>query len=119
MQDKDLLSSFFPAKTPLLVDDEDVKLYTTISTIKRQEAFSSSTFMSETAFVMFQDPELPDPKYDVPYADIVKMRPKNEDQGFVWEKMYSTYKDRRYRVCGMDLETWPPPKKESGDRTDL
>jgi len=65
------------------------------------------------------DPELPGPEYDVPYANIVKMRPKGEDQGFLWEKMYSTYKDRRYGVCGMDLETWQPPvTEEKGDKTE-
>jgi hypothetical protein len=115
MQDKDLLSSFFPSKSPLLEDVEDTKLYTTAATLRKQENFDSSVFMSETAFVMLQDPDLPGPEYDVPYTDIVKMRPKNEDQGFLWEKMYSTYKDRRYGVCGLDLEAWPPSKDNADD----
>jgi hypothetical protein len=110
MQDKDLLSSFFPSKSPLLDSDEDTKLYTTTATIRNQEKFDAAVFASETAFVMFQDPDLPGPEYDVPYTDIVKMRPKNEEQGFLWEKMYSMYKDRRYGVCGLDLENWPPSK---------
>ena len=39
---------------------------------------------------------------------IVDMRPRDDDQGFVWEKMYNLYKERRYRVCGLDPLPWPP-----------
>jgi hypothetical protein len=125
MADKDLLPSFFPSKSPLLVEDEDTRLYTTTGTLKNKENFDAAVFIAETAFVMFRDDELPGPEYDVPYTDIVNMRPKDEAQGFLWEKMYSTYKDRRYGVCGLDLENLAPPLneklkgKESVDKTDL
>lgn len=69
--------------------------------------FNATKFLSEAAYVHISDPELPGPEYDLPYYEIVRRRPEDEDQGYLWEKMYSTYKDRRYEVCGLDLETWP------------
>lgn len=76
------------------------------------DPFNATKFLTETAFVHISDPELPGPEYDFPYYEMVRRRPGDEDQGFLWEKMYSTYKDRRYEVCGLDLETWPPMKRE-------
>jgi hypothetical protein len=125
MADKDLLPSFFPSRSPLLVNDEDTRLYSTTAALRKEDKFDAAAFMAETAFVMFRDDALPGPEYDVPYADIVKMRPADEAQGFLWEKMYSTYKDRRYGVCGLDLENWTPPGNKgqkdrgSADKTDL
>jgi hypothetical protein len=72
------------------------------------EPFNATKFLSETAYVHISDPELPGPEYDLPCYEIVRRRPEDVDQGFLWEKMYSTYKDRRYGVCGLDLEAWPP-----------
>jgi hypothetical protein len=88
------------------------------------EPFNATKFLSETAYVHISDPELPGPEYDLPYYEMVRRRPEDEDQGYLWEKMYSTYKDRRYEVCGLDLETWPPigtiGNLDRGDqRTDL
>lgn len=68
--------------------------------------FNVTAFTEETSIVSLTDSDLPGPQYDIPYEMIVSHRPKGEDQGFIWEKMYSTYKDRRYRVCGMDLIDW-------------
>lgn len=76
------------------------------------DPFNATKFLTETAYVHISDPELPGPEYDFPYYKMVRRRPEDEDQGFLWEKMYSTYKDRRYGVCGLDLEVWPPVKKE-------
>lgn len=81
-------------------------IYTTSSSLRTAQGFSAGVFEEETAFIHLADPELPGPEYDLPYTDLVKMRPTNDDQGFVWEKMYSIYKDKRYSVCGMDLLPW-------------
>ena len=88
------------------------------------EPFNATKFLSEAAYVHISDPELPGPEYDLPYYEMVRRRPEDEDQGYLWEKMYSTYKDRRYEVCGLDLETWPPANtigdSDNGEqRTDL
>jgi len=108
--DIDLLADLFPAASPLL-SDSDTEIYTTTSTIRTAANFNATAFLTERGFVFFQDSEIPGPEYDIPYPHIVKMRPKDDDQGFLWEKMYSTYKDRRYGVCGLDLEAWPPVAK--------
>jgi hypothetical protein len=111
--DNSLLRKAFPSHEPLLSNDDldfQPSLYTTLeqmrSTATGESAFNVTTFTAETAFVSLTDGDLPGPQYDIPYTMIVSHRPKDEDQGFVWEKMYSTYKDRRYRVCGMDLIDW-------------
>jgi hypothetical protein len=70
--------------------------------------FNASAYLDDTALIQLKDKGLPGPEYDVPYDDIVRLRPEDEDQGFLWENMYSTYKDRRYRVCGLDQKPWPP-----------
>lgn len=75
------------------------------------DPFNATKFLTETSYVHISDPELPGPEYDFPYYEMVRRRPEDEDQGFLWEKMYSTYKDRRYEVCGLDLEVWPPVKE--------
>jgi hypothetical protein len=112
----------------LLPDTQDHSLFTTSHDLRTFEpsSFNANDFLAATAFMRFADPDLPGPEYDVPYSTIVKMRPSGADQSFLWEKMYSTYKDRRYGVCGFDLEPWPPlPKvetaryEENGQRTDL
>jgi hypothetical protein len=115
----------------LLPDVQDHSLFTTSQALRTADptSFNATDFISATAYVHFADPDLPGPEYDIPYSSIVKMRPTGDDQGFLWEKMYSTYKDRRYGVCGLDLEVWPPlPKAEpvsekhekgTKERTDL
>ncbi|TID15079.1 glycosyltransferase family 8 protein [Venturia nashicola] len=106
----ELLKYTFPAPPPLLKDDSEeqfpTKVYATSSLLRTMQGFSAKVFEEETAFIHLADPELPGPEYDIPYADLVRMRPKDDDQGFVWEKMYSIYKDKRYSVCGMDLLPW-------------
>lgn len=106
----ELLKYTFPAPPSLLKDDSEeqfpTNIYTTSALLRTAQGFSTGAFEEETAFIHLSDPELPGPQYDTPYTDLVRMRPKNEDQGFVWEKMYSMYKDKRYSVCGMDLLPW-------------
>jgi hypothetical protein len=99
----------------LLPDVQDHSLFTTSKALRTADpkTFNATDFITATAYVHFTDPDLPGPEYDIPYSNIVKMRPEGDDQAFLWEKMYSTYKDRRYGVCGLDLEVWPPlPKVE-------
>ncbi|KAF2423727.1 hypothetical protein EJ08DRAFT_595616 [Tothia fuscella] len=109
--DTHLLSNFFHSAPPLLEVGEK-KLYTTAEQLRTAKTFNGTAFLTDTAFLYFHDSEVPGPEFEVPYSDTVKRRPKDDDQGFLWEKMYATYKDRRYNVCGMDLETWPPPYKQ-------
>jgi hypothetical protein len=111
--DMSLLYKVFPETEPLLSEsDPDFKptLYQTLQTLRTEppegHAFNASEFAESTAFLRLEDNRLPGPEYDVPYQMIVGLRPKDDDQGFIWEKMYNTYKDRRYRVCGLDLIDW-------------
>jgi hypothetical protein len=119
--DSKLLHRTFPSPDALLSEtdpDFTPSLYTTISELRapRTEAapFNGTDFQESTAFIRFTDTELPSPEYDVPYTEIVKRRPQDQDQGYLWEKMYGMYKDRRYGVCGLDLEPWPPEEKVPG-----
>lgn len=119
----ELLKYTFPAPPALLKDESEdefpTNIYTTSSTLRTAPNFSANKFEEETAFIHLGDLELPGPEYDMPYADLVRMRPTNEDQGFVWEKMYSIYKDKRYSVCGMDLLPWTGEGKGEGKKADV
>ncbi|KIW02108.1 uncharacterized protein PV09_06598 [Verruconis gallopava] len=97
----------------LVPDIQDQSLFSTSHALRVADAttFNATDFLASTAYMHFSDPDLPGPEYDIPYSSIVKMRPSGDDQSFLWEKMYSTYKDRRYGVCGLDLESWPPVSK--------
>ena len=98
----------------LLPDVQDHTLFTTSHALRTADSktFNATDYIANTAYVRFADPDLPGPEFDIPYSSIVKMRPSGEDQSFLWEKIYSTFKDRRYGVCGLDLEVWPPLPKE-------
>jgi hypothetical protein len=97
----------------LLPDPQDHSLFATSQALRLADpaTFNATDFIASTAYVQFLDSDLPGPEYDIPYSSIVKMRPTGEDQSFLWEKIYSTFKDRRYGVCGLDLEVWPPIPK--------
>ena len=83
--------------------------FTTAHTLRTAPPpFDAKAFSQNTAFVHLVDPELPGPEFDVPYQDIVKARPKDADQGFIWEKMYLRHKNLRYSVCGLDPVQWRP-----------
>lgn len=116
--DAALFDAAFPAAEALLAEgDPDFTrpLVQTLEQLRTQATaggrFNASAWSAQTALLRLGDSQLPGPQFDVPYQKIVALRPKDDDQGFVWEKMYSTYKDRRYRVCGMDLVEWPGEKK--------
>jgi hypothetical protein len=110
--DEALLRELFPAPETLLSDaDPDFKpsLFATSRALRTWGGgFNATEFHERTAYLMLEDEALPGPEYDVPYQRVVDMRPKDDDQGFVWEKMYNVYKERRYRVCGLDPLAWPP-----------
>jgi hypothetical protein len=100
----------------LLPDPQDHSLFITSQALRLADpsTFNATDFIASTAYVRFSDTDLPGPEFDIPYSSVVKMRPTGEDQSFLWEKLYSTFKDRRYGVCGLDLEVWPPiPKPET------
>jgi hypothetical protein len=112
--DLELLQRGFDSPGVLLSDtdsDLDSSAYTTLGAIRTAipaaERFNGAQFLASTAFVQLSDPQLPAIQYEVPYEKIVKLRPKDDDQSYLWEKMQNLYKDRRYGVCGLDLETWP------------
>jgi hypothetical protein len=77
------------------------------------DGFNASIFIEATAYVRLSDPELPGPEYDVPFYDRVRVRPKNEEAGAVWAKLYETFRERRMEICGLDLETWAPVKLQT------
>jgi hypothetical protein len=113
--DAELFKTAFPNPHTLSTDTDPVfrsSLYSTLETLRTTEpkanGFNATEFLDDTALLRIADSGLPGPEYDAPYDDVVNLRPKNEDQAFLWENMYSTYKDRRYRVCGMNQKPWPP-----------
>jgi hypothetical protein len=114
--DEALLRELFPAPEALLSDtDPDFKpsLFTTSRALRTwggrsRGGFNATDFYDKTAYLLLEDEALPGPEYEVPYQRVVDMRPRDDDQGFVWEKMYNAYKERRYRVCGLDPLSWPP-----------
>jgi hypothetical protein len=117
VSDEALLRELFPEPEPLLSDaDPDFKpsLFTTSRALRTwgeqspAAGFNATDFYDRTAYLLLEDEALPGPEYDVPYQRVVDMRPRDDDLGFVWEKMYNVYKDRRYRVCGLDPLSWPP-----------
>jgi hypothetical protein len=112
--DSVLLKKAFPSPHVLSRDtdpDFSSSLYATLESLRNEQfedRFNATTFLQNTALFRINDHELPGPQYDAPYQDVVNLRPKDEDQGFIWENLYSTYKDRRYRVCGLNPKPWPP-----------
>lgn len=112
MTDLDLFRKSFPVPDSLL-SSWSMSLgnlfYESTSLRNSIEGFNSTIFTEATAYVRLSDPELPGPEYDVPYYDRVRIRPKNEEARFVWEKLYETFRQRRMEICGLDLETWSSP----------
>ena len=94
------ISFQLPAKLP-----QDM-LSTTASLKGASGDFNATAFLSSTAYVLFTDSDLPGPQYDVPYRLKTRSRPKGDDERFVWEKMYETFRQNRMDICGLDLERW-------------
>jgi len=129
LPDLKLLQKHFASSGTLLSQadsDLDSSAYTTLGELRAAnptgERFNGTRFLASTAFVQLSDPQLPGIQFEVPYEKIVKLRPKDDDQSYLWEKMQNLYKDRRYGVCGLDLETWPEKTwkgKPEGRKDDL
>jgi hypothetical protein len=117
--DAAVIQSLSSSPESLLSDqDPDYKprLYMTLSelrTMKPESTFNATAFFEATAFIKVHDPILPGPEFDIPYENIVKNRPDDVDQAFIWERMYSLYKSRRYTVCGLDPKPWPQTESNS------
>jgi hypothetical protein len=113
--DSALLKAAFP-NPQLLSTETDLEfrpsMYSTLENLRSRKLeagpFNATAYLEDTALLRLEDDKLPGPEYDIPYQEIVRLRPEDEDQGFLWENMYSTYKDRRYRVCGLNQMSWPP-----------
>jgi hypothetical protein len=111
--DQELIKSITSRPESLLSDsDPDFKpsLYMTLEELREFKVdgmFNATAFFEATAFMRIEDPALPGPEWEVPYKDVVKFRPDDADQAFIWEKMYSLYKSRRYTVCGLDPKPLP------------
>tara|TARA_R110002003_G_scaffold149_3_gene13520 strand:- start:47494 stop:48456 length:963 start_codon:yes stop_codon:yes gene_type:complete len=72
------------------------------------DEFNATAFVESTTYVRLSDPELPGPEYDMPYADRVKLRPKNQQAEEVWSGLYEKFRQQRMEVCGLDLEAYSP-----------
>src|SRR5690348_12518306 len=72
------------------------------------EDFNSTAFVQSTTYVRLSDPELPGTEYDMPYADRVKLRPKDQQAEEVWSGLYEKFRQQRMEVCGLDLEAYSP-----------
>lgn len=73
-----------------------------------EDDFNATAFHEKTTFVRLSDPELPGPEYDVPFAERVKLRPKNGDAQETWTALYETFRQQRMEICGLDLEAYSP-----------
>jgi hypothetical protein len=75
---------------------------------KIKEEFNATAFEEATTFVRLSDPEIPGPEYDMPFADRVKLRPKNLEAQETWGQLYEKFRQQRMEVCGLDLEAYAP-----------
>ncbi|WPH02990.1 glucose n-acetyltransferase 1 [Acrodontium crateriforme] len=73
-----------------------------------EDSFNKTEFLSNLAYLRFSDPKLPGPEYDVPWAQRLAARPKNNDADWTWTKMRGEFGLKRMEICGLDLETWLP-----------
>lgn len=73
--------------------------------------FNVTSFNEMTTFVRLQEPDMPGPEYDIPYAERAKLRPQNGQAREAWENLYETFRQRRMEVCGLDLEYWVQPEQ--------
>ncbi|KAF2144330.1 glycosyltransferase family 8 protein [Aplosporella prunicola CBS 121167] len=109
--DHALFQELFPAATSILppMPHLEVTLYYESPALRHladPEAFNSTEFLASTAYVRLSDPELPGPEYDVPYGEMVQLRPQQAEARWAWEKLYSKFRERRMDVCGLELLTW-------------
>ncbi|OJD28659.1 glycosyltransferase family 8 protein [Diplodia corticola] len=115
VSDTKLFQKIFDASTSLLppTAESETTLYyesSELRTLDDPESFNSTQFLSTTAYVRLADPELPGPEYDVPYGQMVQLRPKEDEPRWVWEKLYFKFRGSRMDVCGLDLLMPSKPK---------
>ncbi|KAF4538782.1 Glycosyltransferase family 8 [Lasiodiplodia theobromae] len=113
--DQELFQKHFEASTSLLppTAEAETTLYyesPELRALDDAESFNSTQFLTTTAYVRLADPELPGPEYDVPYGQMVQLRPKEDEARWVWEKLYSKFRGNRMDVCGLDLLMASKPK---------
>ncbi|KAK0645029.1 hypothetical protein DIS24_g8337 [Lasiodiplodia hormozganensis] len=113
--DQELFQKHFEASTSLLppTAEAETTLYyesPELRALDDSESFNSTQFLTTTAYVRLADPELPGPEYDVPYGQMVQLRPKEDEARWVWEKLYSKFRGNRMDVCGLDLLMPSKPK---------
>lgn len=114
--DKALFQRFFESSSSLLppTAEDDTTLYfesPELRTLDDPESFNSTQFLASTAYVRLTDPEFPGPEYDIPYGEMVKLRPKENEVRWVWEKLYFKFRGGRMDVCGLDLLLVPSKPK--------
>ncbi|KAL1605070.1 hypothetical protein SLS60_004613 [Paraconiothyrium brasiliense] len=84
-------------------------VYESHSLREASDDFNVTSFNEVTTFVRLQEPDMPGPEYDIPYAERAKLRPQNAQAREAWEKVYEMFRQRRMEVCGLDLEYWTQP----------
>lgn len=72
------------------------------------EEFNSTEFMLNAAYMRFSDPKRPGPEYSVPYEQVREARPNNQDSDWLWTELHGSFAQKRYEVCGLNLEPWNP-----------
>lgn len=118
IDDKSLFQKFFETSTSLLppTAEDQTTLYfesPELRMLDDPESFNSTQFLGTTAYVRLADPEFPGPEYDVPYSQMVQMRPKEDEPRWVWEKLYFKFRGGRMDICGLDLLVPSRPKVQS------
>ena len=107
MSQDTLMQTSLPDTLVLDSSTDGTKLVSSISALHDVSAdFNMTAYLSSAAYIRFSDPKLPGPEYEVPYADVVRARPKNKDADWVWTKLYGNFAQDRMDICGLDLEPW-------------
>jgi hypothetical protein len=111
LKDIDLFRSTFAAPESLIAEwslSMGNVYYESRNLRRPVDEFNATAFVDATTFVRLSEPELPGPEYDIPYADHVKLRPKNQQAEELWTKLYENFRQQRMDVCGLDLEVYSP-----------
>ncbi|KAF2270175.1 hypothetical protein CC78DRAFT_611833 [Lojkania enalia] len=112
MTDLDLFRKAFAAPESLISEwslSEGNVVYESQKLRDAIEGFNATVFEEATTYVHFSDPEIPGPEYDLPFYERQALRPKNDEAGSAWSKLYEGFRQRRMEVCGLDLEYWTKP----------
>jgi hypothetical protein len=99
------LSSITSLLTPGYLSHPNQLIHSIASLHNLSLAFNATQFIS-SPYIIFSDPKLPGPEWEVDYAKVVSARPKDKDRDWLWTKMYGEFAGRRYDTCGLGLEPW-------------